>query len=180
MSVRRRGRNMTRREISIAFTAVLLFGGAFVLLPALAIRLNDALSLPRWRVLPLQALGVPSMLGAVLLYAYGARVFSRQGGGTTSPIRPPERLVATGLFRYSRNPIYVGYVAFLLGLFLLFGHLALLVYTALVAAFIHMLLVFWEEPDLRRRFGPDYEKYTQEVPRWLGLRRRRCDEKHAV
>jgi protein-S-isoprenylcysteine O-methyltransferase Ste14 len=41
----------------------------------------------------------------------------------------------------------------------------------LVAAFIHLLLVLWEEPDLRRRFGSEYDSYCQAVPRWVGRRR---------
>ena len=105
---------MARRGVVIALTGILLFGGVFILLPALA-----------------------------------------------------------GLFAYSRNPIYVGYVAFLVGVFLLFGHVALLVYAALVAVVIHILIVNWEEPDLRRRFGREYDSYVQGVPRWLGLPRSR-------
>ena len=164
---------MARRGIVIALTGILLFGGVFILLPALAMQLNDSLSLPRWRVLPFQALGLVLMLTAVFLYAYCASLFSRRGGGTPSPYYPPQQLVASGLFAYSRNPIYVGYVAFLVGVFLLFGHVALLVYTALVAVVIHILIVNWEEPDLRRRFGREYDSYVQVVPRWLGLPRAR-------
>ncbi len=160
---------MTRRVL-IGLTAVALFGGAFVLLPALAVRANDALSLPLWRALPVQAFGLLLMLSSVAIYGYCATLFARRGRGTTSPINPPQNLVTSGIFGYSRNPIYVGYVAFLVGIFLVFGHFALLIYAVLVAAFIHGLIIFWEEPDLRRRFGPDYDLYARTVPRWLGVR----------
>ena len=162
---------MTRRAFSIGITAIVLFGGVFALLPALAVQLNEVLSLPRWQLLPLQVLGVGLILGAVLIYVYCSTLFARRGEGTASPLKPTQRLVISGIFGYSRNPIYIGYVGFLLGLFFVFGHLTLLVYAALVAAFIHLLLVLWEEPDLRHRFGPEYDSYVQAVPRWLGRRR---------
>ncbi len=162
---------MNRRAFSIGITALLLFGGVFGLLPTLAVRLNDVLSLPRWQHLPLQVLGVGLILAAVSTYVYCAMLFASRGTGTPSPLKPTQRLVTSGVFSYSRNPIYVGYVGFLLGLFLVFGHLTLLVYAMLVAAFIHLLLVLWEEPDLRRRFGSEYDSYCQAVSRWVGRRR---------
>ncbi len=83
------------------------------------------------------------------------------------PIDPPIQLVASGVYRFSRNPIYVAYVAVLFGLFLFFGSLTLLAYAVLCAAVIQLLIVAWEEPVLRRRFGEEYERYTRQVRRWI-------------
>jgi protein-S-isoprenylcysteine O-methyltransferase Ste14 len=54
-----------------------------------------------------------------------------------------------------------------MGEFLLFGHLLLLGYAMLVALIIQALVVKWEEPDLARRFGGEYQAYMRRVPRWI-------------
>jgi protein-S-isoprenylcysteine O-methyltransferase Ste14 len=59
-------------------------------------------------------------------------------------------------------------VALLLAVFLVRGDVALLVYALIVAAELHVWVVWREEPVLRRRFGDAYVAYTQQVPRWLG------------
>jgi len=102
---------------------------------------------------------------AVFLHCSG--LFARVGRGTPVPAEPPKRLVTNGLFRYSRNPIYVAYAAVLLGEFLWFGHVALLAYLGLYILAAQAIIVWWEEPVLRRRFGDDYLRYTGEVRRWL-------------
>ena len=111
------------------------------------------------------------MAAGVLVYLYCALLFARIGRGTPSPLEPPKTLVTAGIFGHSRNPIYVGYAAFLFGLFLLFGHLLLLAYAVLIALVIQVLIVQWEEPDLMKRFGADYDVYVRSVPRWIGLPR---------
>ena len=84
-------------------------------------------------------------------------------------VEPPQRLVITGLYRYSRNPIYVAHVGVLLGLFLHRGEAALLLYTCIYAGIIHAGVVWHEEPELELRFGSEYERYRRSVPRWLGM-----------
>jgi protein-S-isoprenylcysteine O-methyltransferase Ste14 len=80
--------------------------------------------------------------------------------------------VITGLYRHSRNPMYVAHAAYLLGLFLYRGELCLLLYAALYVVAIHTSIVLGEEPELRERFGEEYDRYTQTVPRWLWRRPR--------
>ena len=141
----------------------------FVLGPMGAVRLNEALGWPRWET----AFG--SLLGRVLIVAgigvlvYCSRLFARIGLGTPIPIQPPERLVAAGLYRYSRNPIYVADLAILLGIFLHRGELALLLYSGVIGLLLQIVIVGREEPELRRRFGEDYDRYVRSVPRWLGV-----------
>jgi len=161
-----------RRALGIGAMAVLLFGGVFGLIPALVASLNRSWALPRWEAFPVHILGFVLMTVGVFLYLYCAFLFIRRGRGTTSPVEPPKQLVTAGIFGYSRNPIYVGYVAFLLGEFLFFGQLLLLGYAVVVALIIQALVVRWEEPELRRRFGAEYDAYMKRVPRWIGLPRR--------
>ncbi len=143
----------------------------FALLPLGAMRLNEAWDWPHWQGPIGHGLGALVMLGAFALFAYCSRLFARIGKGTPIPAEPPRHLVVEGLYRYSRNPIYVGQVGFLLGEFLYFGQPALLLYAALYAALIQVLIVSWEEPVLRERFGEAYARYTERVPRWISLRR---------
>ena len=57
----------------------------------------------------------------------------------------------------------------LVGLFLFRGELSLLLYAAFYATMIHLWIVRYEEPGLRRRFGRAYVAYLERVPRWFAL-----------
>jgi protein-S-isoprenylcysteine O-methyltransferase Ste14 len=144
-------------------------GTLFVLLPAGAVQLNEALDWPRWQIPGGRVLGSALVLGGIAVLAYCGGLFSRVGKGTPVPLEPPNHLVIQGLYRFSRNPMYVAQVAYLLGLFSYRGELALALYAAIYAAVIHTSVVRSEEPELRQRFGEEYVCYTREVPRWLSI-----------
>ncbi len=114
----------------------------------------------RWLGAALLGLGVP-LLGDALVR------FVRQGRGTPAPVAPPARLVATGPYRYVRNPMYLGVVAMILGQALLLGSRAVLVYGGCAALAFHLFVVLYEEPNLARRFGAEYTAYCRQVRRWL-------------
>ncbi|MBI1765814.1 MAG: isoprenylcysteine carboxylmethyltransferase family protein [Acidobacteria bacterium] len=116
--------------------------------------------------------------GGLLLMCLGAAIylqcawdFTFTGKGTPAPIDPPKELVARGLYRYTRNPMYVGVLSVLLGEAWWWAAKELLAYAALVALLFYCFVILYEEPVLRRQFGAAYEKYCQTVPRWLGRRR---------
>jgi protein-S-isoprenylcysteine O-methyltransferase Ste14 len=149
--------------------AALLVGAAFFslwfwLLPGwLGLRVATA-GAARWRWLA----AIPSILG----FAVALRCvwdFGWTGRGTPAPILPPQRLVVTGFYRYVRNPMYVGFAAGWIGLWIVFGHanaVAIAVVGA-VALGVHLFVRFYEEPTLRRKFGTDYEEYCRNVHRWF-------------
>jgi protein-S-isoprenylcysteine O-methyltransferase Ste14 len=89
------------------------------------------------------------------------------GHGTPNPVDPPKELVVSGLYRYVRNPIYVGVILIFTGYFFWLGRLALLAYLAIAILGLHLFVIGYEEPFLRRRFGEQYERYVQRVPRWI-------------
>jgi protein-S-isoprenylcysteine O-methyltransferase Ste14 len=117
--------------------------------------------------------GVVEILGIVVLGA-GLGIYLRcvfdfgAAGGTPAPIDPPKELVVRGLYRFSRNPMYVGVLSVIGGQALLLGSLHLALYAALVFALFHCFVVFYEEPALRRQFGESYEQLCARVPRWIG------------
>lgn len=115
--------------------------------------------------------GVCILIGTVI-YLRCAWDFASEGLGTPAPIDPPKMLVVTGLYRWTRNPMYQGVFLILLGECLLFLDRGLSIYTALFALVFHSFVVFYEEPALRSRFGASYSDYCRKVPRWnFGFRR---------
>ena len=117
----------------------------------------------RWRWLG----AFPSILG----FAVALRCvwdFGWTGRGTPAPIAPPQRLVVVGFYRYVRNPMYVGFAAGWIGLWIVFGHAnAVAIAGAAAAALgVHLFVLLYEEPTLRKKFGGDYLEYCQNVSRW--------------
>ena len=103
--------------------------------------------------------------GVILLWSFWN--FLREGRGTPSPTDPPKELVAVGFYRYVRNPMYVGIFFILLGHFLWFKFIWLIVYLVIVFAIVHSFVTLYEEPTLKRKFGAGYEEYLKNVPRWI-------------
>ena len=131
-----------------------------------------------WRILaashrsPRPSSDIVSLLAAGLVAAgWGVLLrcvwdFAAAGRGTLAPIDPPRRLVVRGPYRFTRNPMYNGVVLALLGEALLFRSGALLEYALAALAVFHLVVILYEEPALRSRFGDDYAAYAAAVPRW--------------
>ncbi len=109
---------------------------------------------------------IPFIVGAIL-YFWCAGAFTFIGKGTPAPIDAPVFLVREGPYRWVRNPMYIGVLSVLLGEVILFHSLLLLVFMLLAGTAVHLFVVFYEEPSLRRHFGESYEAYLRTVPRWL-------------
>jgi protein-S-isoprenylcysteine O-methyltransferase Ste14 len=88
------------------------------------------------------------------------------GRGTPAPFDPPRRLVIRGPYRFVRNPMYIGAGLALSGAALFYESLTLLIYGAVFLLAAHLFVMLYEEPTLRRTFGPDYEAYCHHVRRW--------------
>jgi protein-S-isoprenylcysteine O-methyltransferase Ste14 len=156
---------VTRLRALLGSAAFVLFGG-----PTIMAGLVPWL-LTRWEsdspAVALRAAGVALLgAGAALVLETTAR-FALQGRGTPAPFAPPERFVARGSFRATRNPMYVGVLALIVGQALLLGREVLLLWAAATALLFHAFVVLHEEPELRKRFGENYEAYCARVGRWL-------------
>jgi protein-S-isoprenylcysteine O-methyltransferase Ste14 len=95
--------------------------------------------------------------------------FGKEGKGTLSPLYPTKRLVNSGLYKYSRNPMYVGAVLALVSESILISSIALWIYTSFVVAGFHLFILFHEEPRMERAFGEAYLRYKRKVPRWVNI-----------
>ena len=99
--------------------------------------------------------------------AWCVRDFYVSGKGTLAPWSPPRELVVVGLYRYSRNPMYVAVALILLGWSVSFGSVGLLIYALAVVIAFQLRVVFGEEPWLARTHGAAWQQYTRRVRRWF-------------
>jgi protein-S-isoprenylcysteine O-methyltransferase Ste14 len=132
-----------------------------ILVPALLVWSSGAEL--TWGALP----GAAFVAGGLALVVRTVALFARVGEGTLAPWDPTRRLVVLGPYRYVRNPMISGVVAILVGETLAFWSGALLVWTAVVFAVNAIYMPLVEEPDLRLRFGADYDRYRENVRRWV-------------
>ncbi len=125
----------------------------------------------RWRAgayaTPLgQVAGALLLAGGLPVLCDAFARFARLGRGTPSPTHPTERLVVSGLYRHTRNPMYLAVLAIVLAQALVLGRLDLLVYAGACALAMNAFVRLYEEPTLERRYGEEYRRYRAAVPRW--------------
>jgi protein-S-isoprenylcysteine O-methyltransferase Ste14 len=143
--------------------------GAFLALPVVV-----AFGIP-WMLNP--PVGRPQTVGIVLwivgafLLLWCVRDFFVVGRGTLAPWAPPEKLVTDGLYRVSRNPMYVAVSIILCGWAVAFGSPILWVYAVAMAVAFHFRVVRHEEPLLAETHGDAWLSYQARIPRWLGRRK---------
>ena len=117
---------------------------------------------PWWQILLAGVLilaGITPLLDSI-------RRFVQEGRGTLMPGVPTEHLVVTGLYRYVRNPMYVGVLTAVFGETILLHSRSMVEYSAIVWLGFELFIRLYEEPTLRRRYGEEYTGYCQQVHRW--------------
>lgn len=155
--------------VEIVLFTVLVPGTVAFWLPR-AIFGTRRLALPAtWGAAQLAAL-LPLALGAAI-YVWCVWDFATRGRGIPAPVDHPKELVVTGLYRYVRNPMYLGVLLFLLGEALFYQYWSFLVYAIAWLLVVHLAVLIYEEPNLRRKFGDSYVRYTAAVRRWIPGRR---------
>ena len=152
-------------SLKTAIAIIVVPGGACVLIPYFILTAAHISLTPPFGILQLIAILIAA--AGVYMVLWVSTAFVRQGKGTPVPIEPPTRLVITGLYRYVRNPMYVGAILIVLGEAGYFSYLWLAIYAAGLWALLHTSVLIFEEPQLKRRYGADYEQYLSEVPRWI-------------
>lgn len=111
--------------------------------------------------------GIALVAGGALLALSCVALFVVEGKGTPAPFDAPRVFVAIGPYRFVRNPMYIGGLTVLLGFGLILRAPSVLALTGLAALFVHLFVVFVEEPDLTLRFGESYLAYKSATNRWL-------------
>jgi protein-S-isoprenylcysteine O-methyltransferase Ste14 len=121
--------------------------------------------------------GLIVIIIGVIIYLICAVSFVIKGLGTPmiwfgKPLKvlvgeEPKKLVASGIYKYSRNPMYAGVLLTVLGQALFFQRLILVHYFIFLFIFFHLVVIMIEEPHLRKKFGKEYEEYRKKVRRWF-------------
>jgi protein-S-isoprenylcysteine O-methyltransferase Ste14 len=145
--------------------SLLLPGVFLVLIPCFLLSsFGDRFAVEIGRI---RTIGLIPMLFGVFMYIRCAWSFASLGKGTPVPIDPPKKLVVQGMYKYSRNPMYIGALFILIGEAFFFASLLHSIYTVLMFICFHLFVVVYEEPALRSKFGDSYRKYCDSVPRWI-------------
>jgi protein-S-isoprenylcysteine O-methyltransferase Ste14 len=130
-----------------------------VVLFAVESALQQGVPAIHWWALPLLAWGY-------LQYRWVGTYRTRLGGGGPGLANPPDRIVEAGPYRWTRNPMYLGHLVFLLGLAAALG--------SWIGAAVFAFHVVWfqrrvreDERHLAERFGEAYRDYCARVKRWI-------------
>jgi protein-S-isoprenylcysteine O-methyltransferase Ste14 len=151
-----------------AFLRSLVYASGFVALwtwVALVVRQFDA------RVAihlspTLRPIGYVVAASGALLVMFCIATFSFRGRGTPAPFDPPREFVASGPYRFVRNPMYIGAALIILGSGLVASSLSIAVLSIGFLLFFHLFVVLYEEPALTGEFGESYLDYKRRVGRW--------------
>lgn len=160
---------------------------------------NDAAHKNKWRIGEV-VLGVPFLIGILLHFIFPLHLFTGlisqfiiiPGIGfiitgfvviiwarrdfirfnqPTDPGLPTSRLIKSGMFAISRNPLYLAGIIILLGISMVFNISWSIVMLIVSIILCYYILIIPEEKYLLEKFGEEYRDYTQKVNRWFGFRK---------
>jgi len=154
-----------KNAVLTILATVLVPGLAVVLVPYWILRVTGRLSGPAIGLL--EAASIALVILGVAMVIWVSLTFATRGKGTPVPIVPPQVLVAEGLYRFVRNPMYVGALLVLAAEAILFRSAWILLYAGFLWLALHTFAFLIEEPDLERRFGDSYRQYRESTPRWI-------------
>ncbi len=146
---------------NLLFT-IFIPGTVAVYLPLLIAHGRSFVSEPAFLII-----GIVLILIGTVVYGWTVYDFAVSGKGTPLPIDAPRKLVVRGLYRYVRNPMYLGVLLVILGWVWVFADLRIWLYGLVVALIAHVFVVRYEEPHLENTFKDEYVAYKASVGRWL-------------
>jgi len=111
--------------------------------------------------------GIYVFLIGIIIMLHCIIKFTFEGRGTLSPIEPTQRLVISGLYSFSRNPMYIGAILILSGEAIFFHSTSLCLYSIIIFLIFNIIIFLIEEPRLRNDFDKEYRRYCQNVRRWI-------------
>ncbi len=154
-----------RRSLVVSILFAVFGGPGFVLvyIPWWMTRFRIPPGEPAWQWLIAAAM---ILTGLTPLFASMIR-FVFVGRGTLVPGIPTEHLVVSGLYRYVRNPMYLGVLLSLAGEAVLLWSRDIVLEALIAWLATHLFILVYEEPTLSRRYPGEYPSYKRNVPRWL-------------
>jgi protein-S-isoprenylcysteine O-methyltransferase Ste14 len=112
------------------------------------------------------------IVGALIFVAgtalnVGGFITQKRAGTDPIPFNPTTRIVAHGLYRFTRNPMYIGFALWTLGLAILVDSAWMLLALPIGLVLVDRIVVTREERYLERKFGEEYLNYKRRVRRWI-------------
>ena len=123
--------------------------------------------IPKYSLLyPINLIGILGLVISLVFFFSGFNIFKSYAENPV-PTSSSERLIKTGVFAYTRNPIYLSLVLFHLSMFLVFENVMYLLSAIGQTIWIHNYIIKFEEEYLLGKFTDEYQRYMNAVSRWL-------------
>jgi protein-S-isoprenylcysteine O-methyltransferase Ste14 len=156
--------NSSADHANVRFPPPLIFAGVLLIGLVLGWLLHIG-GFGAYRMLSIYAGGVLAIVGAIVVIL--ASSLFRRVGTNVKPWQPATALVTSGLYRRTRNPMYLGMSLLYAGLALLFNSIIALLLLFVVIPIVQTQVIAREERYLEARFGDDYRAYRARVRRWF-------------
>ena len=123
--------------------------------------------LPKYPLIyAINLIGIIGLLTSLFLFFSGFNIFKSYEENPV-PTSKSDRLIKTGIFAYTRNPIYLSFVLFHLSMFLVFENVMYLITAIIQGIWIHNKVIKYEEEYLLKKFNEEYRRYMNSVKRWI-------------
>lgn len=139
----------------------------YIIITIIAFLLNNMLKLPKLFNIYFKILGCFIILFGGFLISWSVWLQFKLGKETTSFSEPTKKLVTYGLYGIIRNPMMEGQYLFFAGIGFILDLIAMFLILPILILSMHIIIIFLEEPDLKKRFGQEWIEYTKNVPRYL-------------
>ena len=123
--------------------------------------------LPKYHILyVLKLVGILGLIISVGIFIAGFNIFKSYDENPV-PTSTTNRIIKTGIFAYTRNPIYLSFIMFYLSMFLVFENVMYFLSFVGLAIWLHNYVIKPEENFLLKKFSDEYERYKDAVNRWI-------------
>ena len=123
--------------------------------------------LPKYLLIyPINLIGIIGLMISLIFFFSGFNIFKSYKEDPV-PTSTSKRLIKTGIFAYTRNPIYVSFVLFHFSMFLVFENVMYFLTSIGLAFWIHNYVIKPEEDYLLEIFSDEYKRYMEAVSRWI-------------
>ena len=123
--------------------------------------------LPKYLLIyPINLIGIIGLMISLIFFFSGFNIFKSYKEDPV-PTSTSKRLIKTGIFAYTRNPIYVSFVLFHFSMFLVFENVMYFLTSIGLAFWIHIYVIKPEEDYLLEIFSDEYKRYMEAVSRWV-------------
>ena len=113
-------------------------------------------------------LGILGLISSTFIFISGFNMF-KSYDENPEPTSTTNRIIKTGIFSYTRNPIYLAFVMFFISMFLVFENVMYFLSAVGLAVWLHNYVIQSEENFLLNKFPDEYDRYMKAVKRWIFL-----------